>query len=208
MDPLDPLQLDSDGRSAVHRAVLQDTIQALHAMLAPSHATTDNRPTLQSILHADGAGWTPLHSAASANKHEAVLALLNARADPHAQNIAGCQPLHYAASKGHRACAALLLGARASPTARDTTGATPLHRAAARGHVDVLAMLVEACSSSELETCERSSGCTPILLAAAEGHEAAVVLLAEAGCCIDVCDASGASLSSLLPERVWSQIAG
>ena len=74
---------------------------------------------------------TPLHKAARQGDTEAIVALIDAGADPNAKDDSGGDtPLHQAAKGGHAKAIAALLAAGADPNAKDIVGFTPVHQAA------------------------------------------------------------------------------
>jgi len=88
-------------------------------------------------------GLTPLHWAASDNRHEVVGVLLDKGADVNAKNKNGATPLHLAASRNSKEAAELLIEKGADKGATDGSGNTPMHRAAKCGQKDVLQLLLE-----------------------------------------------------------------
>ena len=83
----------------------------------------------------------PLHAAATAGHAAIVELLLDAGADPNAEQSGQWTALHGAAEKGHAAVVRLLLERGAAPARRSYSGATPLALARERGHADVTALL-------------------------------------------------------------------
>ena len=67
-----------------------------------------------------------LRAGAESGDVEAVNALIEAGADPSAENFAGNTPLHYAAYSGHTEVIEALLCAGADPSAKNIYDATPL----------------------------------------------------------------------------------
>ena len=90
----------------------------------------------QSVEGYDPLIWTtPLHAASRVGDLRAVLALLEASADPTLSDPFGQTPLHVAAGGRHAAVVGALLAAGADPSAATGAyahGATPLHYATRR----------------------------------------------------------------------------
>lgn len=94
------------------------------------------------VTTSDTAGWTPLHSAASAGHVEVIRRLIAAGADADAVTGQGRTPLHYA--KGRAAVVEALLLSATALDAADGRGATPLMRCASLGAAEAASLLMEA----------------------------------------------------------------
>lgn len=110
-----PNQIDSGGKTAVHRAAFAGNLLMLDAVLA--HGGDPNALAQT--------GTTPLTDAVLARSHpvERIEKLLAAGADPNIADPNGGTPLHTAARTNNGEAILLLLHAGASPTAK-TIGAT------------------------------------------------------------------------------------
>ena len=132
-------------------------------------------------------GRTPLHQAVLAFEADEVVALLQAGADPNAQDDDGTTPLHIAASGGlmgalvdenPEAIVVLLIDAGADPNAPNDSGATPLHLAIPGYVPAVVAALLDAGADPNVRT---NAPRTPLELADDLGRtEASAVLRAPA----------------------------
>lgn len=79
-------------------------------------------------------GWTPLHHAAAAGRHETVVFLLSAGAEVNARSNKGGTPLHAAVSRGKEKVVKLLVKKGAQVNIKDKYGNTPFK--IARGNRD------------------------------------------------------------------------
>ena len=77
-----------------------------------------------------------LHAAVAGRNLEIVTAVLNAGADPNAQQQAGHRPMHEAGSNANRKLAELLLAHGADPSLPNDAGQTPIDLARDKGHAD------------------------------------------------------------------------
>lgn len=77
-----------------------------------------------------------LHAAVAGGKLEIVKAVLQAGADPNAQQQAGFRPIHEAGTKANRALAELLLAHGADPSLPNDTGTSAIDLAREKGHPD------------------------------------------------------------------------
>ena len=130
----------------------------------------------------------PLQSAAYRGDIAAIIALLDAGADPNGKNTDVGTPLHLAAIRGHQAAVAALLGAGADPNRKNSGGLTPLHWAAGGGHRAVIAALLDAGADPNGKD---RGGNTPLHWAAIRGHPAAITALLDAGADPNVKDDAG-----------------
>eukprot|EP00803_Ostreobium_quekettii_P000391 evm.model.scf_50.2 EVM.evm.TU.scf_50.2 scf_50:43122-46902(-) len=124
-------------------------------------------------------GDTPLILAATDGLEVITEILLEAGADPDAQNpMTGATALHVAAFVGHVGVAELLIPAMSDVDAKEVVGFTPLHFAARQDHLEIVNLLIDAGAGVN----ERSAtGRPPITLAALMGHEAMVDELLDSG---------------------------
>jgi uncharacterized protein len=113
------------------------------------------RSRLPAELHARAPdGFTALHYAAFFGGAAAVRVLLDAGADPDAdqENPLRVRPLHSAAARGDREAVRALLEAGAEPNPRQNGGYTPLHAAAHGDDAELAAVLLEHGADPALET--------------------------------------------------------
>ena len=110
---------------------------------------------------------------------KAIVALLDAGADPNIKRMDGNTALHWAAMRGTAAAAiAVLLDAGADPNVKSKDGDTPLHWAAERGDTAGLAALLAAGADPNVQD---SLGITALHWAAQRGDIAAIAALLDAG---------------------------
>lgn len=128
---------DRDGRMPLH-----------HAVLNMRHAFLPCLTNLQTALHADALGNTPLHLAALARNQLALKALLAWRAGLNVRNRDGNTALSCACAipSIHSADSAdsvmLLMRAGADITLENRLGQRPLHIACLHGHTAIVRMLL------------------------------------------------------------------
>jgi uncharacterized protein len=77
-----------------------------------------------------------LHAAVAGGKLEIVKAVLEAGADPNAQQQSGFRPIHEAGMKANRALAELLLAHGADPSLPNDAGTNAIDLAREKGHAD------------------------------------------------------------------------
>ena len=77
-----------------------------------------------------------LHAAVAGRKLEIVKAVLNAGADPNAQQQAGFRPMHEAGTNANRALAELLLAHGGDPALTSDDGKSAIDVAREKGHAE------------------------------------------------------------------------
>lgn len=116
-----------------------------------------------SIDIASQSGWTPLHSAVDANKHDTTLALLALKASPSTPNKNGTTPLILAVKRQNPEIFQFLIEAGASLHDRNAKGSTALHAAVKCGNLPItISLLVKGADPSVRD----NKGRTPLILAA------------------------------------------
>lgn len=111
--------------------------------------------------------WTRLHQAAKDGDIDAILALLEAKAEVDATDKSQRTPLHLAAKKGHNEAIKFLVKAHARVDTVDEDEWTPLHFAASNGHTKTVLALLKARANLDAKTKDQL---TPLHLAAENGH--------------------------------------
>jgi len=115
-----------------HDLIARNEIDGLRQALLADPDLTEARDRLEK---------TPLHTAVSYKRMDAIEALLDAGANLDAADVTGMTPLHVAAMLGRREELQRLLDAGGAPTQTDAFGDTPTHTAAvfgAGGSIQVL----------------------------------------------------------------------
>lgn len=163
------------GKAAVDMAIIKDMPREKVASAAEEAALTtaeqlgiDNEGANRAAAAAAAKAAPLLPTILSARVQELALetcqVLLDAHADPSAQDCNCHTPLHMAAFCGHtKACKALLL-AQANPSARGEDSKTPLHWAAEKGYEDVCQLLLDY--TADLSVRETQLGDTALHTAA------------------------------------------
>jgi ankyrin repeat protein len=128
-------------------------------------------------------GTTALHWAVRNEHDELVAFLLEAGADPSAQDRYGTTPLYLAAVNGDGTAISHLLEAGTDPNAIAADGDTALMTAARTGLVEPLARLIDA--GAKVDSTDEDFGQTALMLAVREGHVPAVEFLIEHGASVD-----------------------
>lgn len=107
------------------------------------------------IEDVDKHGRTALHLAAFNGHQNALLLLLNARANANAKDNLGNCPIHYTAGHGHESCTKALLynaehqGINLKISAQNSKGDSALHLASNRGFHKIVKLLLEYGASKE-----------------------------------------------------------
>ncbi len=127
-----------------------------------------------------GLGWTPLMIATAEGHTETVRVLLDAGAEPNAQNNLGRTPLMYASNYGFTPIAKLLLAKGANPNVapNDDNRWTALMVAARKGYTETVRVLLAHGADKSLRD---KNGNTALALAEAQGHSEVVRILTENG---------------------------
>ncbi|KAK7112814.1 hypothetical protein V1264_012202 [Littorina saxatilis] len=105
-----------------------------------------------------------LQRAASENRFETVIELLESGIDPCCHDNKQRTALHFAASQGNDLIVKVLLDKGADPNSKDILGNTPMHLAAITGHVPVVTLLLKA--GTNVQSVDKN-GRTPLHLAKA-----------------------------------------
>jgi hypothetical protein len=164
-------------RSGIFAAVLageKETARALRSNPLASRIRAPRDVLIESIPHWLYAGDTPLHLAAAALRLGTIELLIEAGADPNAENRRGATPLHYACDPRptshtwntvtQAAVIEFLASHGADLNHADRGGAVPLHRAVrARSAAAVRQLLVLGASTGR---CLRAGRSSPLHLAA------------------------------------------
>ncbi|XP_069117562.1 uncharacterized protein [Argopecten irradians] len=157
MDGVDVNDVDGEGMTALHHAVLKSQVAVAKFLLSlkpiivnmtdvqgksPLHYAVENghTPVLVSLLSrgafpnsTDNQKQTPLHKACRDGKHNIVDILLENGASLFAFDDAMKAPLHYAVENNHPACVTTLVKKSAPINNSDGDQRTPLHYAAQLG---------------------------------------------------------------------------
>jgi len=129
-------------------------VQLVRATPEIAQARVADERLVEEIPHQLYVGDTALHLAAAALRPIAVAALIEAGADPNAENRRGATALHYACDarpkarktwdpSKQRSVIELLLGAGSDIERKDKAGATPLHRAVRARSPEAVRCLLE-----------------------------------------------------------------
>jgi ankyrin repeat protein len=164
-------------RELVARAGRGALIDSIHVAAWNNHAGTvavllkGLSPAILNVLH-DRAGFLPLHRACVAGSNDAVMVLLQAKADiDRGDGERGFTPCMCAARHGRADTMRILVEARADVDRKDRTyrGGAPLVSAASRGFTDVVQVLVDA--RADLKVVRSWDDTTALVRAAARGRE-------------------------------------
>lgn len=154
----DPNNPDSNGRTALHRAV-ENGHKEIVTMLV---SVTD-------INISDHAQWTALHCAADKGHDGLIQILLEAGAFVDAIDIHGHTPLLLAASRGNVQAVKILIDAKANVSAQDRDENTALHLAVASGVAEVVELLLSEGAGADIAKVNKR-GEMPEELAINEGY--------------------------------------
>jgi ankyrin repeat protein len=117
-----------DGFTPVALAAFFGQLAAVRALIA---AGADVKAAAKNALKVQA-----LHAAVAGRNLEIVKAVLDAGADPNAQQQAGFRPIHEAGTNANRALAELLLKHGADPTLTSDDGKNAIDLARAKGHAE------------------------------------------------------------------------
>ena len=138
-------------------AIVADEAEAVRLVQAAreiARACVTDEHLVEEVPHQLYVGDTPLHLAAAALRPLVVGTLIDAGADPNAENRRGATALHYACDarpkatkmwnpSGQRAVIELLLDAGSNIEHKDKAGAAPLHRAVRARSPEAVRCLLE-----------------------------------------------------------------
>jgi ankyrin repeat protein len=208
-------QVDGDGTTPLHRAVYQDDLPKVDALIrsgANVNAATD-------------LGVTPLWLAAQNGSEAAVKALLSGGANPNAALLAGETPLMVAARGGKTAVVELLLAKGAKVNARGSRKQTALMWAVAQKHPDTVKVLLAHGADLSLRSEKWTQVMavpphgylpynreipageeTALLFAARVGDLASAQLLLKAGANVNDVDAWGVSAVTLAAHSGFADV--
>ncbi len=134
----------SDGMSALHWASVKDVPEMI-GVLAYAGANLEATTRL--------GGYTALHLAAREGNTDALAALVEAGADPHAVTTTGVTALHFAAASGRtRALQVLIEGGATVDVGTTADDQTPLMWAAAANRLEAVTTLLDAGADPLLTT--------------------------------------------------------
>ncbi|OAA71386.1 Ankyrin repeat-containing domain protein [Cordyceps fumosorosea ARSEF 2679] len=131
---------------------------------------------------------TPLHLAVESANQPSVKALIDAGANPSAQNRRGVAPLHTASANGHFAIAKLLIDAGADVNVRNQDGGTPLHATALNWQPKIAKLLVDAGADVHARD---GAGRSPLHEAAGRESLGVAQVLLDAGADVNAADDAG-----------------
>lgn len=126
----------------------------------------------------DMSGMYTMAMAASRDKTDDVIGMLQQGRSSNITDDAGETPLCYAAQFGDVRMTQALLYYDAAVDGRDAFGNTPLHWAAQKGSTDVIQLLLDAKATVDAQN---KQGTTPLMMAAKNGQVQAVRLLLKNG---------------------------
>jgi ankyrin repeat protein len=117
-----------DGFTPVALAAFFGQLAAVHALIAAGADVT--------AAAKNGLKVQALHAAVAGRNLDIVKAVLDAGADPNAQQQAGFRPMHEAGSNANRKLAELLLARGADPTLTSDDGKSAIDLAREKGHAE------------------------------------------------------------------------
>jgi ankyrin repeat protein len=173
---------------------------ALFVTVAAATGVLAEPPAVEALLAMQSAGGTTtatsqtatdrrVADAVKARDRNAVVRLLDARADVNGRQPDGATALHWAAHWNDLETARLLLRRAADVNASNDHGATPLQLACTNGSTEMVQALLEARANPNAAL---RSGETPLMTAARSGNAAIIDLLAAAGATIDARESTDA----------------
>jgi ankyrin repeat protein len=121
---------------------------------------------------------TALHFAAENGNAEIVAMLIEAKANPNAQDRTGKTPVTVAAERSQAAALKALLAAKGDPNTRDQVQGSPLLWASGLGSPETVSMLLVAGANPNIEDV---NGMTPLMWAAGVGKPETVQMLLAKG---------------------------
>ncbi|HOS43505.1 MAG TPA: ankyrin repeat domain-containing protein, partial [Armatimonadota bacterium] len=155
---------DLEGRTLLHRAVIQGAVGLVDVLVA-RHVE---------VNAGDQSGTTPLHEAVAGERLDIIARLLEAGADVNLGDGARRTPLFYAVKYGYTDVIEMLLERHADVNARDMTGGTPLHEAVESNQFSALNALLRGRADA---TIAARDGRTPLELAQHLGRKSMVDVL-------------------------------
>ncbi len=133
-------QPDTEGRTLLHLAVLQGSIDLVDILLKRK----------VDVNVGDNLGSTPLHEAIAGENLPIIAHLLDAGADINARDAALRTPLFYAVQYGFTDIAEMLLERGTDVNAQDVMGRSPLHEAVESNQFSVLHVLLRRRANTSL----------------------------------------------------------
>ncbi|HEY3918558.1 MAG TPA: ankyrin repeat domain-containing protein [Stellaceae bacterium] len=130
------------------------------------------------LAQAQDIGIYDMAMAASRDKTDDVIRMLQARKSSNVTDDQGETPLGYAAQFGDVRMTQALLYYGAQVDTRDQFGNTPLHWAAQRGYIEVMQLLLDAKATVDQQN---KQGVTPLMMAAQNSQVPALRLLLKDG---------------------------
>lgn len=116
--------------------------------------------------------------AAHFGHYQAVVMLLEEKANPHFANSKGTTALMRASQEGHVSITKALINAGVDVNRRNLEGMNALMLASQRGHAEIVMILIEAGAAKDEQTAQ---GSTALMLACKRGHEKCAEVLVSMG---------------------------